>query len=63
MLTVCSGVFIVGFQLDSSTIGRCDFLGRGYDILFCTGFAFTKRFIVDGFWLESSPHKKISEAF
>ena len=58
----------VAFQLDPSTTGRCGCLRRGYHFAGLTSwsatrFAFSKRLIIDGIWLQSSPHKMVSEAF
>ena len=49
-------------------IRRLGFVGRGYHVAgptfwSATGLAFAMRLIICGIWLQSSSHKKVSEAF
>ena len=58
----------VTFKLDTSTNGRCGCLRGGYHSTgltswSATGFTFSKRFVIGRFWLQSSPHKMVFEAF
>ena len=65
--TICA-LQLVSPPLDPSTTGRCCCIRMGYYFAALTswsaiGFAFSKRLNIDGIWLQSSPHKMISEAF